>query len=85
MATEIRLPDFGPLVDEATIVRWIKHEGDAVEKGDTLLEVDIDKSNIEIDAPDGGVILQILAKEGDVVAVGGVLAMIGTPENLKES
>jgi len=77
MASEIRVPPLGESVVEATVGKWLKHEGDAVEAGDVLVELETDKVNIEVSAQQSGVLQRIARKEGDVVAIGEVLGTIG--------
>lgn len=74
---EVKLPDFVPMVDEVTVIRWIKHIGDKVNKGDALLEVDIDKTNMEIEATESGYLQEIRVKEGEATASGAVIGVIG--------
>jgi 2-oxoglutarate dehydrogenase E2 component (dihydrolipoamide succinyltransferase) len=77
VATQINVPTLGESIVEATVGRWHKNEGDAVEAGDVLVELETDKVNVEVSAQQGGVLQQIAKKEGDVVAVGDVLGSIG--------
>jgi pyruvate/2-oxoglutarate dehydrogenase complex dihydrolipoamide acyltransferase (E2) component len=62
--------------DEVRILRWIKNQGDKVQKGEALLEVETDKVNVEIEAPDNGELLEISAREGDFIKFGAVVAVI---------
>jgi pyruvate/2-oxoglutarate dehydrogenase complex dihydrolipoamide acyltransferase (E2) component len=62
--------------DEVRILRWIKNRGDKVRKGEALLEVETDKVNVEIEAPDDGELLEISAQEGDFIKFGAVVAVI---------
>ena len=62
--------------DEARILRWLKNEGESVRKGEALLEVETDKVNVEVEAPDEGRLVEISAREGDFVKFGAVVAMI---------
>jgi pyruvate/2-oxoglutarate dehydrogenase complex dihydrolipoamide acyltransferase (E2) component len=62
--------------DEVRILRWIKNQGDKVRKGEALLEVETDKVNVEIEAPDDGELLEISAREGDFIKFGAVVAVI---------
>ncbi|MEM7132632.1 MAG: dihydrolipoamide acetyltransferase family protein [Chloroflexota bacterium] len=79
MSTPIKMPQFGESVVEGTVARWLKQPGDAVEKMEPLLEVSTDKIDTEIPAPISGILLQIAAAEGETVAAGTVIGMIGTP------
>ncbi len=74
--TEIVMPRMGESVIEATIIKWVKNEGDKVNADETLVEIATDKVDSEIPAPSGGVLLKKLCKEGDVVAVGKPIAII---------
>ncbi len=80
MPIEVRMPKLGEGVIEATISQWLKQEGDVVEEMEPLLEVNTDKVDTEIPAPASGVLLKILHREGEVVPVGEVLALIGTED-----
>jgi len=62
--------------DEVRVLRWIKNQGDKVRKGEALLEVETDKVNVEIEAPDNGELLEISAREGDFIKFGAVVAVI---------
>jgi pyruvate dehydrogenase E2 component (dihydrolipoamide acetyltransferase) len=76
MATEIKLPRLGQGMESGTIVRWLKSEGDTVEKGDPLYELDTEKVTQEVEADASGVLLKI-AVEGGEVEVGKTIAFIG--------
>jgi pyruvate/2-oxoglutarate dehydrogenase complex dihydrolipoamide acyltransferase (E2) component len=65
--------------DEVRILRWLKTQGEQVRKGDALLEVETDKVNVEIEAPDEDVLNVINAQEGDFVKFGSVVAFIDKP------
>ena len=74
--TEIRVPTLGESVTEATIGRWFKKAGEAVAVDEPLVELETDKVTIEVPAPSAGVLSEIAAKDGDTVAVGGLLGQI---------
>jgi len=76
VADEVRLPRLGQGMESGTIVKWLKSEGDRVEKGDPLFEVDTDKATQEVEAEASGVLLRIAVAEGEV-PVGDVVALIG--------
>ena len=78
MATDVKLPRLGQGMESGTIVRWLKAEGDAVEKGEPLYEVDTDKATQEVEAETSGVLLRIAVAEGEV-PVGQTVALIGEP------
>ncbi len=77
MAVEIRVPEMAESVVEATVGAWLKQEGDAVTSGETVLELETDKVNLEVTATQSGKIEKILKATGDTVVVGDVLGMIG--------
>jgi 2-oxoglutarate dehydrogenase E2 component (dihydrolipoamide succinyltransferase) len=74
--TDIRVPDLGESVTEATVAQWFKQEGDAVEADEPLVELETDKVTLEVPAPASGVIAQIAVKQGDTVQVGSILGSI---------
>jgi pyruvate dehydrogenase E2 component (dihydrolipoamide acetyltransferase) len=76
MATEIKLPRLGQGMESGTIVKWLKSEGDQVEKGEPLYELDTDKVTQEVEADASGVLLKIAVAEGEV-EVGKTIAVIG--------
>ena len=77
MAVEVSLPRLGQGMEAGTIVRWLKSEGDTVEKGEALYELDTDKVTQEVEAEASGTLLKILAQEGAEIAVGKRIAVIG--------
>jgi len=77
MATEIKLPRLGQGMESGTIVKWLKSEGDAVEKGEPLYELDTDKVTQEVEADASGVLLKIAVGEGNEAEVGKTIAVIG--------
>jgi len=79
MAIELKVPNLGMDMEEADIVRWLVQEGDEVEKGDPVLEIDTDKTSYEIEAPAGGVIRNLRGEEGETIPVGAKLAYIAAP------
>ncbi len=78
MATDVKLPRLGQGMESGTIVRWLKAEGDTVEKGEPLFEVDTDKATQEVEAEASGVLLRISVPSGEV-PVGQTIALIGEP------
>jgi len=79
MATKVLVPLLGEGVEEVTVTKWLKKEGDSVHELEPLLEVNTDKVDTEIPAPATGTILKIMAEEGVPARVGSVLALIGKP------
>ena len=77
MAHAFTLPDLGEGLTEGEIARWLVGEGDVVVEHEPIVEVQTDKATVEVGAPVGGVVLRILAREGELAAVGATLALIG--------
>jgi 2-oxoglutarate dehydrogenase E2 component (dihydrolipoamide succinyltransferase) len=69
----IKVPPLGESIVEATVLRWLKKDGEAVASGDTLVELETDKITVEVPAPRAGVFVKRMASEGDVVKVGDML------------
>ncbi|HXF51823.1 MAG TPA: biotin/lipoyl-containing protein, partial [Dehalococcoidia bacterium] len=80
MAFEVVMPQMGAEMKEGTILRWLKKEGDPVERGEIIAEIETDKANVEIEAFEGGVFRKALVNEGETVPVGTVIAIIGAPD-----
>jgi pyruvate dehydrogenase E2 component (dihydrolipoamide acetyltransferase) len=86
MAHPIIMPKLGQMTEESTIVRWLKQEGEAVAKGDILLEIETDKAVMEVESFFEGTLLKILAPEGRSVEVMTTVGFIGNPgEELPEA
>jgi len=79
MATKVLVPLLGEGVEEVTVIKWLKKEGDSVNELEPLLEVNTDKVDTEIPAPASGTVLKIVAEEGAPAKVGEILAFIGKP------
>ncbi len=77
MATEIIMPKLGMSMEEGKIARWMKSEGDAVETGEPLFEVETDKVNMEVEALVSGILLKILRDPGEVVPVTEIIGYMG--------
>ena len=78
MKKDVTIPRLGSSdeSDAVRILRWIKSRGDRVKKGDALLEVETDKVNVEVEAPQDGTLIEVSANEGDLVKFGAVVAVI---------
>ena len=76
MSAEIIMPKMGDAMTEGKVVRWYKKQGDAVKKGEPVLEIETDKVNLDLEAEQDGTIGEVAADEGQTVPVGGRLAMI---------
>jgi pyruvate dehydrogenase E2 component (dihydrolipoamide acetyltransferase) len=80
MATKMVLPMLGQTMEEGTITKWLKQEGDQIEKGEPILEVMTDKVNMEVESPVAGVLRKIIVHEDETVPIMDVIAIIGTAD-----
>jgi pyruvate dehydrogenase E2 component (dihydrolipoamide acetyltransferase) len=74
------MPKLGDTMEEGKILRWIKQEGDTVQKGDAVAEIETEKVNIEVEAFAAGTLRKVIAPEGETLAVGAPIALIGAPD-----
>src|SRR5436305_667086 len=79
MAYEFKLPDLGEGLTEGEVAKWLVAVGDEIAEDAPLVEIQTDKTTVEIPSPAAGTVLQILVGEGDVAPVGSVLVVIGDP------
>src|SRR5437016_4375972 len=79
MASRVHMEALSPTMEEGRLVKWTKHEGDAVKSGDTLAEVETDKAVMELVARADGQLLKVMVPEGTTVPVGNIVAWIGKP------
>ena len=89
MATEIIMPALSPAQETGILIEWFKEEGDLIEKGEPLMEVETDKANVEVEATTTGILANITVNLGDEIPVGKVIALIladgeSVPESKKE-
>lgn len=82
MAHEVIMPKLGMAMVEGTVIMWKKREGDAVKKGDGIVDISSEKIEMELEAPADGVLLRIDVAEGGVVPYGTVLGLVGEPSEL---
>jgi len=75
---ELKMPKMGESVHEATIIRWLKNEGDTIDADESVLEIATDKVDSEVPSTSAGVLIKRLFNEGDVVQVGAAIAIIGS-------
>src|SRR3954471_21651370 len=78
MAVEIRVPPLGESLVDAVVGTWLKREGDSVSRGESLVELETDKVNLDVTAEEDGVLQRIERREGEVVTVGEVLGVVGS-------
>ena len=77
MAEKIEMPKLSDTMEEGVIAKWNVKEGDKVESGDVIAEVETDKATMEVEVFDAGTVLKIMVDEGDAVPLGGIMAIIG--------
>ena len=86
MAETISMPKLGFDMREGVLVRWVKNEGETINKGDVLAEIETDKATVEVESSASGVVRKLLASAGDSVPVGAVIAIVGSAdEKIEES
>jgi Pyruvate/2-oxoglutarate dehydrogenase complex, dihydrolipoamide acyltransferase (E2) component, and related enzymes len=76
MASEVIMPKLGMAMSEGVLVKWLKAEGEPVQEGEAIAEIETDKALVEIDAPATGILRGIRVQPGETVPVGTVLAYI---------
>ncbi len=89
MATEVIMPALSPAQETGILIEWFKEEGDLIEKGEPLMEIETDKANVEVEATTTGILANITVNLGDEIPVGKVIALIladgeSVPESKKE-
>lgn len=80
MAVRVLMPKGSDTMTEGRVLKWLKHEGDAVTDGDAVVEIETDKVDMEVEALGAGIIRKVLVAEGKTVPVGQLLAVIARPE-----
>lgn len=80
MASRVVMPKLSDTMEEGKILRWLRKEGDKVETGQTLAEVETDKATVEMEAYTSGTIRKLVANEGETIKIGALIAVIGTPD-----
>src|ERR1041384_8167533 len=76
MATDVQVPTLGVSITEGTLAQWLKKPGEAVAADEPIASLETDKVSVEVPSPVAGVLAEQVAKEGDTVAVGAVIARI---------
>src|SRR4051812_17990457 len=77
MSFDVVMPQMGESITEGTVSKWLKNEGDRIEKDEALLEISTDKVDAEVPSPGAGILLKINTPEGETVEVGTVVAVVG--------
>ncbi len=85
MIKEIRMPAGGQTTDVSVVGTWLVKTGDKVERGDALLEIETDKATLTVESYAKGIVLAMLAEEGDEVPAGEVIALIGNESDREEA
>jgi pyruvate dehydrogenase E2 component (dihydrolipoamide acetyltransferase) len=80
MAETISMPKLGFDMREGVLVRWVRNEGETINKGDVLAEIETDKATVEVESSASGVVRRLLASQGDSVPVGAPIAIVGTAD-----
>ncbi len=81
MITEIVIPQVSANITEATVIGWMREEGQRIEAGETLVELSTEKDNIEVESPVAGTVRRILSPEKSTVPVGYIIALIGDADD----
>ena len=80
MATLIKMPKLSDTMEEGVILKWLRKEGEKIKQGDVLVEIQSDKADMELEAYDTGVVRKIFVPEGGKAPIGGLIAVIGGPD-----
>ncbi len=80
MAETITMPKLGFDMQEGTLVRWLKNEGENINKGDVLAEIETDKATVEVESSASGVIRKLMVDQGSVVPIGAPIAVVGSKD-----
>ena len=85
MATDVTMPRLSDSMEEGTVLKWLVEEGGEVKRGEPLVEIETDKANMTYEADTDGTLIEIVAQEGDTLAIGEVIARIGDPSEAGEN
>ena len=85
MASDVTMPRLSDSMEEGTVLKWLVEEGGEVKRGEPLVEIETDKANMTYDADSDGVLVEIVAQEGDTLPIGEVIARIGEEGEAKSS
>jgi len=80
MATKIMMPKLSDTMEEGVILKWLRKEGEKIKQGEILAEIESDKADMELEAYDSGVVRKIVVPEGGKAPIGGLIAIIGDPD-----
>ena len=82
MSVEVRLPQWGMGMQEGTVLRWLKREGDPIQADEDLVEIEAAKTTQAVTAPVAGVLLRVLVPEGQTIPVRTALALVGAASEI---
>src|SRR5512143_3112166 len=85
MAETITMPKLGFDMQEGTLVRWVRTEGESINKGDVLAEIETDKATVEVESSSSGIIRKLLVDQGAIVPIGAPIAIVGTKDEKIEA
>ncbi len=85
MPTQVNMPQMGADMAEGTVVKWLKKVGDQVTRGDIIAEIETDKATVELEAYESGILKQLVVAEGETVAVGEPIAILGAKDEAIEA
>ncbi|HXD59382.1 MAG TPA: biotin/lipoyl-containing protein, partial [Thermoleophilaceae bacterium] len=77
MASDVLMPRLSDSMEEGTVLKWIVQPGGEVKRGEPLVEIETDKANMTYEADTDGVLIEVLAQEGETLPIGQVIARIG--------
>src|SRR3954453_17365593 len=77
MATDVTMPRLSDSMEEGTVLKWLVEVGGEVKRGEALVEIETDKANMTYEADTDGTLIEVVAQEGDTLAIGEVIARIG--------
>ena len=80
MATRVLMPKGSDTMTEGKVLKWLKQEGDSVSTSESILEIETDKVNMEVEALGSGILRKILVAAGEMVPVGRTLAVVADPQ-----
>src|SRR5689334_4025694 len=79
MASDVMMPRLSDSMEEGTVLKWLVDVGGEVKRGEPLVEIETDKANMTYEADTDGVLIEVLAQEGETLPIGQVIARIGAP------
>src|SRR4051794_34271313 len=84
MATDVLMPRLSYSMEEGTVLKWIVQPGGEVKRGEPLVEIETDKANMTYEADSDGVLIEVLAQEGETLPIGQVIARVGSADEVSE-